>query len=129
MVDKQSMRPHLLCSGLLCLALMFGSLACGGGSDVESMDALSQMEIAFEGAYTKGQIKENHDKTMALYDVPINEENYSRSGSALVGLRKETGIKEMAILDYMIRSKVPGVKISFPEAAAISASFLKAGDK
>jgi hypothetical protein len=127
-MSTKRLTPPRLGLRLLCLALLFGSLACGSSS-VESMDALSQMEIAFEGSYTKEQIKEKLDKAMALYDLPINEENYSRSGSALVGLRKETGIKEMAILNYMIRSKVPGVKISFPEAAGISVSFLKAGDK
>jgi hypothetical protein len=44
-------------------------------------------------------------------------------------MRKENGVSEMQILDYMIRSHVPGMKIAFPEAAAISAVFLKAGDR
>jgi hypothetical protein len=57
------------------------------------------------------------------------EENYSRAGSVLVALRKENGTPEIAILDYMIRSHVPGVNVTFPEAAALSSAFLKAGDR
>jgi hypothetical protein len=46
-----------------------------------------------------------------------------------VALRKASGIPEMTILDHMLRSHVEGVKLSFGEAAALSASFLSAGDK
>jgi hypothetical protein len=46
-----------------------------------------------------------------------------------VALRKSNGVQEMAILDYMIRSHVPGVTLTFPEAAALSAVFLKNGDR
>jgi hypothetical protein len=62
-----------------------------------------------------------------VYGAEVNEENYNRAASALVALRKENGVPEMQILDYMIRSHVPGVKLTFPEAAAIASVFLKAG--
>ena len=92
-------------------------------------DPLAQMEIAFEGNYSKAQIKEFMDLAMKLYSLPITNENYSRAGSALVALRKEVGPSEMNILSYMIRSYVPGVAIDFPGAAGMAASFLAVGDK
>ena len=87
------------------------------------------MEIAFEGSPTVSEIQGALDRAMLLYGVPLTEENYSRAGSTLVALRKEIGPSEMDILDYMIRSHVVGVNISFPESAGMSAAFLAAGDQ
>ena len=97
-------------------------------SDLPS-DPISQMEIAFVGNPTKREITTFLDKALSLYDTPINSENYSRAGSSLVALRQQTGVSEMSILRYMIKSHVPGMKINFPEAAGISAAFLATGDK
>lgn len=94
-----------------------------------STDPLNQMEIAFEGNYTRLQIKQRVEEAMDLYNVPKTQENYSRVGSVLVVLRKETGQREMDIIDYMIRSHVPDVVISFPDAAAISATFLQSVER
>lgn len=94
-----------------------------------SSDPLAQMEVVFKGNFSKAQIKAFMDTAMKLYNLPITNENYSRAGSVLVTLRKEVGPSEMDILSYMIRSFVPGVAINFPEAAALSASFLAVGDK
>ena len=93
------------------------------------MGALDQAEIAFVGGHSRAQIKERLDEALGLYGLPITEENYSRAGSTLVALRKANGTSEMEILDHMVRSHVSGVKISFPEAAAISSTFLKTGDR
>ena len=92
-------------------------------------DALGLMEVAFEGNYTREQIKPVIDQAMTLYGVLITEENYSRAASVLVVMRQENGVNEMDILSYMIRSHVPGVNLTFPESAAISAVFLAAGDE
>jgi hypothetical protein len=59
--------------------------------------------------------------------MPVTQENYSRAGSTLVVLRKETGVTEISILRYMVKSHVPGIKISFPDAAALSAILIAAG--
>lgn len=93
------------------------------------MDALGQMEVAFEGSYTRAIIKQRLEKAMQLYKVPITEENYSRAGSTLVALRKQNGIREMAILDHMIRSHVRGVNVDFPSAAGLSSAAIKTGDR
>jgi len=90
-------------------------------------DALTMIETVFVGDYTKAEIKSRLDVAMRLFDLPITEDNYNRAGSALVGLRKETGVAEMDILDHMIRSYVPDVKMSFPDQAAFSATSLQLG--
>ena len=92
-------------------------------------DPLSKMEIAFEGHYTRSQIKQRLETIMDLYNLPKTQENYSHAGSALVALRKSTGQDEMNILDYMIRSYVPQSGMSFADMAAVSAVFLQAGDR
>jgi len=93
-------------------------------SPVDEMSALEQMEIAFDGGYTKENIQNNLDATMKLYNLSITEENYKRAGSVLVTLRKEYGVIEMDILKCMIQSHVSGVDISFPDEAAICTAIL-----
>ena len=103
-----------------------------GGStptSVNDLTALQQMEIAFNGNRAVSEIQPVLDRALLLYGLPITEENYSRAGSTLVALRKEHGPSEMDILDYMIRSHMPGVEISFPEAAAFSVIFLAVSDQ
>lgn len=95
-------------------------------SDVHPLD---QMAVAFVGGHARDEIQVQMDRAMQLYGLPRTEENYSRAGSVLVTMRKDSGFDEMQILDYMIRSHVPGVNITFPEAAAIAATFLGAGDR
>jgi hypothetical protein len=95
---------------------------------VSRMTALEQMEIAFVGGYSASQIKSRIEHAMDLYGLPITEDNRSRAGSVLVALRKEFGPAEMDILDYMIRSHVDGVAVSFADMAGISVVFLATGD-
>jgi len=67
---------------------------------------------------------------MILYDMPINGK--LRTGCKCTDReRRLNGVSRDADLDYMIRSHVPGVKLSFADAAAISAVFsptLEEGD-
>ena len=90
-------------------------------------DALAKCSVVFKGSYTKEQISARLFRAMDLYDAPrYKAEN---AASVVVALRENTGIAEMVILDYMIRSYVPGVRQSFSEAAALAATFLQAGDR
>lgn len=89
--------------------------------------ALDQMAIAFEGGHSRAEIKARLDSVMLLYGLELSEENYSRAGSTLVALRRDSGIPEMEILDYMARSYVPGTSITFPEAAGIATAALRVG--
>lgn len=112
----------------LSLTLVLAVLRIEGQSGSLPDDPLDQMVIAFDGTYSRTQIKDRLDKAIELYNLPRTKENYSRAGSTLVALRKETGQKEMDILDYMIRSHVQGVNMDFPSAAGLAASFLSSGD-
>ena len=98
---------------------------CGFGVDSSALD---QASVAFNGNPSPLTIKEKLDQAFRLYNTPISEENYSRAGSTLVALRRENGTDEMKILEHMIRSHVPGVNVTFPEAAALSSVALKVGD-
>jgi hypothetical protein len=98
-------------------------------SSTAAMPALDQAVLAFEGGFTRQEIRERLDVALRLYSLSATEENYSRAGSALVALRKQNGTPEMAILGYMIRSHVEGVNLSFPEAAAFASVFLATGDR
>lgn len=92
-------------------------------------DPLDQMVIAFEGNFTREQIQTTVDHALQLYGLPATDENRSRAGSTLVTLRKEGGVWEMVILEFMICSYVDGVNLSFPEAAAIASAALISGDR
>ena len=97
---------------------------------VAEMPALQQAEMAFEGNPSATEIKRQLDRALTLYGrVPLTNENYSRAGSTLGVLRREYEVPEMAILDYMIRSHVPGMELTFPQAAAFAVAFLRAGDR
>jgi len=113
---------------IVCISVLniFGIITSEAIAQVPK-DSLSQMEIAFDGHYTRAQIKQRIERAMDLYNLSKTQENYFRAGSVLVGLRKSTGQNEMDILDYMIRSYVPGIEMSFADIAAISAVFLQTG--
>lgn len=126
-------------TAIIILGIFLGIRFCGGSSEpkstaesqqnVRSGSALQMMEDVFVGNYTKEQIKLLLDRALTLYGVSVTEENYSRAGSTLVALREKYGISEMRILDYMIRSHVKGVNLTFPQAAAWSCMALLTGDK
>ena len=123
-------RGKLWISGYLFLLIAFSfTLSSISRISYAEDNALAMMKSVFRGGYTKAQIKRYMDKAMGLYGVPVTEKNYQRCASALVALRKSTNVKEMKILDYMIRSYTKGVKIDFPKAAAFSATVLQLGDK
>jgi hypothetical protein len=133
---KRSASPRLtaIAFGMFgCATVGYAACAAGPSNDtataVAAMDPLSQAELAFVGGVTRQQIKERLDEACLLYGLPQTADSYSRASSTLVALRKANDIPEMTILNHMIRSHVPGVNLSFPEAAGISAAFLKAGDK
>jgi hypothetical protein len=109
------------------------AVGCGGSpsstSNVSSPSTLEKVSVAFNGNPSPLTVKQSLDRALTLYNTPITDENYSRAASTLIVLRREHGIDEMKILDHMIRSHVPGVNLSFPEAAALSSVAMVAGDK
>jgi len=99
-------------------------------ASVQDMDALSQMCLAFEGSPSSEAIKALLDQVLPLYGLEANEENYSRVGSVLVTLRKESkvGITEMHILSYMAMSGPPPTNMEFPDMAALAFTALESSE-
>ena len=116
---------------VLCLATILAvvAFACETETSVEDLSVPEQIELAFEGGLSWQEIRPLMDRAMTLYNLPINSENYSRASSSLIVMRREFGVREVDMLDYMIRSHVEGVELEFSEAAAIAAVFLEAGDR
>ncbi len=96
---------------------------------------LDKIAVVFAGNFSKAEIKAGLDEAMVLYGVPITDENYNRTSGALLVSRKaaeEEGCgecTEMLILDYMIRSHVPGLDVPFADMLGISKAALVAGDR
>ncbi len=93
-------------------------------TNTQRTDALSMMEVAFVGGYSRATIKARMDRVMPLYDLSLTEDNYERAGSVLVSLRKETGVEEMAIAQCMLEMHVDGMNMQFPSSAALCATTL-----
>ncbi len=115
--------------------------ACGGSGSPASVPtgpaqelpaALEQMQLTFMGSPARSQIQAKVDESFGLYGLRPSEDTYSRAGSTLVALRREMNEQgcgvctEMAILDYMIESHVPGVDMEWHEAAGWAAASLAA---
>ncbi len=97
--------------------------------------ALEQMSTTFIGNPPRSRIEAKVRQSFAFYGVEPSEDTFSRAGSTLAALRRQQmteqgcdACTEMAILDYMIASHVPGVNIDWPEAAGWAAASLAAED-
>ncbi|MEX0932905.1 MAG: hypothetical protein WDZ77_02290 [Candidatus Pacearchaeota archaeon] len=117
MAKENWIKKHPVWSGVIGVLLLFILIGMFSGGDnssttnkqytddtktaVEKMTALEQMEIAFVGGYSYDEIKNRIDSVMQQYGLSMTNENYSRFGSALVAVRKETGASEMDILTCM----------------------------
>lgn len=109
--------------------------SAGTSSQNSQVSTLDKIAVVFKGDFSKAEIKSKLDQAMRLYGVPITDENYNRTSSALLVSRKAAeqegcnDCTEMLILDYMIRSYVPGVDIPFADMVGISKAALVAGDR
>lgn len=95
-------------------------------------DALTQMELLFEGGYTQEEIKAKMDRSLAHFGMEPSEANDRRVGDVLVALANhnadEAGCPsctEMAVLDYMLATG-PLDDMEWHEAAAWASNFLVA---
>jgi hypothetical protein len=94
--------------------------------------ALDQMELVFEGNYSKDEIKAALDDSFRQLGMKRNESNYRHAGDVLVALSNydmEKGCDtctEMAILDYMNRNYLPSMGKNWRKYAAFASSFLLA---
>ncbi len=97
--------------------------------EVEKLDVWEKIIISFDGGYSKKEIKEKMDLAMTLYGVDLTDENYSRTASSLISMRREYGFEEMEILNYAISLYTPKVKMTLPDAIGIATAALVQGIK
>jgi len=96
----------------------------GVPAEIKNLDVWEKIIIAFDGGYSKKHIKARMDKAMMLYELELTDENYNKAASSLVALKNKFGVKEVDILDYMIKSYSPNLNISFPDMAGIATAVL-----
>lgn len=90
-----------------------------------SPTAIDMMESTFVGGYSRSEIKSRIDRVLISYGLPRSEENYSRVASMLIGLRRETGVPEMATLNCMNSGDFE-VFLEIDQAAGVCAATLEA---
>lgn len=93
---------------------------------------MDTMALAFEGQPSKASIKAKMDEAFSVWNVPKTDDNYSRYGSVLVSLRKESGrFTEMELLHYVIHfhNEDTGKFLDLKTALAYSATLLDAERK
>lgn len=116
----------LLLGSLVAILLMFGCSSGGNrNANKPNPSAIEKMSVVFEGNHSIENIKEKMDAVMGAYKVEINETNYEKCGSALVSLRKASGVTEMDIIENMLEANTSVHGISFSDQAALSALLLK----
>lgn len=119
---------------IILIALIVGFFIFSGGSKDNNQppttqnntpDALDMMTSTFTGDYNRDQIKIKVDEVLNLYKLPINDENYSRTGSMLISLKKENNVKEMDMLNCMINGYKSESNITLQQMAALCATISK----
>ena len=134
-----------LCKGIVVVGvvlLLIGSAPFGGATaqrgEAYASNALVQMSQVFVdedgnqgllAGVTPPKIKLLLDRALQLAGEKVTEDNYSRSGSSLVTLRKNYGVPEMDILGCMVHSwketkfalQLTGKAVTFPSVAAACA--------
>lgn len=93
-----------------------------------SPSALDMMHVAFVGRHSPSEIEAQVRRAAAAFGLPATDENFSRIGSALVVLRKESRVPEMELLRCAraMGEEVAGknVGLDFPSAASLCAATL-----
>lgn len=94
-------------------------------SQVKNPTAIDMMHVAFVGRHSASEIEAQMRRAAAAFDLPATDQNFSRMGSALVALRKESRVPEMELLHCAraMRDEVKetNVKLDFPSAAGMCA--------
>jgi hypothetical protein len=92
---------------------------------VENPTALEMMPVAFVGGHAKPQIEAEIRRTAKAFNLPATNDSFSRMGSALVALRKETRVPEMELLRCAraMGEEVNGIslELDFPTAGGVCA--------
>lgn len=90
--------------------------------------ALEMMHVAFVGRHSASEIEAQIRRAAAAFNLPATDQNFSRMGSALVVLRKESRVPEMELLRCAraMGEEVAGTNagLDFPSAASLCAATL-----
>lgn len=129
------LRPRL-CAGILFVVFIgtavmsFGPQQSASARSSRSVNptALEMMHVAFVGRHSLSEIEAQIRRAAAAFNIPGTDQNFSRMGSALVALRKESRVPEMELLRCAraMREEVTGtnVGLDFPSAASMCAATL-----
>ncbi len=90
----------------------------------ERATALEQMSQVFVGNPSQDDIAFYLSRALVPFGEPVNEDAYRRAGSALVVMRKDTGVAEMDILRCIAASNA-GEYGTFADMAAVCAMILR----
>ncbi|MBN4051450.1 hypothetical protein JYU16_01405 [bacterium AH-315-M05] len=121
---------------ILIVVLILIITSCGTNNDTSDSgkkrspsksEAIEMLESVFIGSFSQREIQEKMDAVMTLYKLPLNGENYLKTGNTLTSLRKSSkkGVSEMDIITHMIIASTGWQGVSFDEQAGISVRILE----
>lgn len=94
-------------------------------AQVKNPTAIDMMHVAFVGGHSRSEIEAQVRRAATAFNLPATDYDFSRMGSALVALRKETRVPEMELLRCAraMGEEVAGtnVGLDFPSAASLCA--------
>ena len=97
-------------------------------SQVKNPTTIDMMHVAFVGRHSASEIEAQLRRAAVAFDLPASDQSFSRMGSALVVLRKESRVPEMELLRCAraMGEEVKGtnVDLDFPAAAGMCAATL-----
>lgn len=130
------LHPRLFIT-LLFTAFMAGAIMSSGSkqssgsakySRSANPTALEMMRVAFVGGHSASEIEDQVRRTATVFNLPATDQNFSRMGSALVALRKDTRVPEMELVRCAraMGEEVVGtnIQLDFPSAAGLCAATL-----
>src|SRR5687768_12256960 len=94
--------------GMVALSVLANNQPLGAAtiksSEKIKPDALSMMESVFVGEPSREELQAKMDQLLSTYHMESTEENYTKVGSMLVSLRKNSKVSVMELADCIIDS-------------------------
>lgn len=117
--------------GLGAILVLVGILDNKDGASTPSTppSAIEMLHVNFVGNHTKSEIEAEMNRAARVFNLPATDHYFNKMGSALVGMREETHIPEMELLDCarMMGEEVRGnnMNLDFPAAVGLCAASLE----
>jgi hypothetical protein len=91
--------------------------------------ATEMMSVAFVGNFSQQEIRREVERAAQVFIISNDDQSFSRMGSALVALRKNTGVPEMMLLRCAraMGEETIGtsIKLEFAKAAGLCSKTLR----